>query len=98
MSLLQALRNNSPAAKPELWRNLPRALLRKTQCRFRADEITQTVVLDGNVRMKVDLRTAVCDQTRTAVAFVSVVAFERKSKTLTFPRNSQQVVTEANTG
>ncbi len=59
MSLLECVRNNSPAAKPELWHNMPLALLRKAQRRFAVSETTRTVTLDGNVRMRVDLRTAV---------------------------------------
>lgn len=57
-SLLQTVRNNSPAAKPELWRNMPFVLLRKAQRRFGVRETRQIVTLDGNIRMKVDLRTA----------------------------------------
>jgi FkbM family methyltransferase len=57
LSLLQAVRNNSPAAKPELWHNLPLALLRKAKCRLGVHESNPTVLLDGDARMRVDLRT-----------------------------------------
>ena len=54
---LQTVRNNSPIAKPELWRNLPLALLRNVQCRFGARDALRTVQLDCGARLKVDMRT-----------------------------------------
>ena len=54
---LQTVRNNSPVAKPELWRNLPLALLRNVQCRFGASDALRTVQLDGGARLRVDMRT-----------------------------------------
>jgi FkbM family methyltransferase len=56
---LQTVRNNSPVAKPELWRNLPLALLRNVRCRFGANDVVRTVQLDDGVRMRVDMRTGI---------------------------------------
>jgi FkbM family methyltransferase len=53
---LQTVRNNLPAAKPELWRNFPSALLRNVRCRIGATDVLRPVLLDGGVRMRVDLR------------------------------------------
>jgi FkbM family methyltransferase len=55
--LLQSIRNNSPAAKPELWRNLPFTLLRNVRRRLSANDVLRTVLLDSATRMRVDLRT-----------------------------------------
>jgi FkbM family methyltransferase len=57
LSPLHTIRNNSPSAKPELWRNFPLALLRNVRCRFGAHDALRTVLLDGRARMRVDLRT-----------------------------------------
>ena len=57
--LLQTLRNNSPAAKPELWRNLPFALLRNIRHRFGVNDVLRTVLLDHGARIRVDLRTGI---------------------------------------
>jgi FkbM family methyltransferase len=54
---LQTVRNNSPVAKPELWRSFPLALLRNVRCRFGANDVLRTVQLDGGARMTVDMRT-----------------------------------------
>ncbi len=54
---LLTVRNNSPAAKPELWRSFPLAVLRNVQCRFGASDALQTVQLDGGARLRVDMRT-----------------------------------------
>jgi len=55
--LLQAARNNSPGAKPELWRHLPLALFRNIQCRFGVTAELRSVLLEDGVRIRVDLRT-----------------------------------------
>jgi FkbM family methyltransferase len=54
---LHTARSNSPAAKPELWRNFPLALLRNVWCRIGASDVLRTVLLDDGARMRVDLRT-----------------------------------------
>ena len=54
---LQTVRNNSPVAKPELWQNLPLALLRNFRCRFGTNDVPRTVLLDGGARIRVDMRT-----------------------------------------
>ncbi len=54
---LLTVRNNSPSAKPELWRSFPLALLRNVHWRFGINDPLRTVLLDEGVRMRVDLRT-----------------------------------------
>jgi FkbM family methyltransferase len=54
---LLTVRNNSPAAKPELWRSFPRALLRNVHCRFSINDVLRTVLLDDGARIRVDMRT-----------------------------------------
>ena len=54
---LLTVRNNSPAAKPELWRSFPLAVLRNVQWRFGVSDALRTVQLDGGVRLRVDMRT-----------------------------------------
>ncbi len=54
---LLTVRNNSPAAKPELWRSFPLALLRNVQCKFGINDVLRTVQLDRGARMRVNIRT-----------------------------------------
>lgn len=57
--LLQSVTNNTPGAKPELWRNLPFSLVRNLQCRISGTKRQQIVELGEGGRIRVDLSTGI---------------------------------------